>query len=429
MSDSFNLNTITFNKDSYIIVEGTKNDCFFVIQDGTVLLSRETEEVKERDGNILYSGDFFGVISALSHHSHIESAQALTDVRVIAVSDANFDDFIIHHAQMAMNIIVQFAERMRYLNKVFTQRTLNDTSESEDVVDLFEVGKYYDSVEHFSHASYAYRQYLRYCPDGEHVAEAQKRLDAVKEHVKATPFTSEGNKRMYAADTVLYAQGEPGEEMFVVQSGSVKISKIVNNSEVLLAVLNTGDIIGEMAILGSKPRSVTAVTVERTSLISISKANFTNIVASSPQIVAHLMKSMAERIWFIYKQLANSSLSDILTRMYDMLLIQLEKNKIPDDLKCAYSFSFGLNELLSLIGVSQKDAEKAIQKFAANSNITCSDDAIFVENVATLTKEANYYKNAAGRKKAFREAKEPIPRPAKPDEEPQKEPDEAAPAP
>ncbi|MDR2536302.1 MAG: Crp/Fnr family transcriptional regulator [Treponema sp.] len=420
MSDMFNLNIITFKKGSYIIIESKEDDRFFILKEGKVQLSREDEVVKERDGNILQAGDFFGVVAAMSHHNHIETAQALTDVSLIAVQEDEFDGFIQHNTEVAMNIIVQFSNRMRYLSKAFTQLTLNDTTEEDEVAHLFDIGKYYDKTENFSHAFYAYQQYLKYCPNGEHAAEAKERYKAVLSYAKSIPFTSDGNKRIYAADTVLYAQGEPAQEMYVIQSGAVKITKIVNNNEVLLAVFKAGDILGEMAILESKPRSVTAVTVEATTLISISKNNFANIVSTNPQIVGRLVKSLADRIWFMYRQLTNTSLMDPIARMYDVLLIQLEKNRIPLESPNAYSFDIGPQELVSLAAVPEEDVDKALNKFTANPIIKIIEGKIYVEHIKSLTKECNYYKSVDRRKKAFRESQDKdkrieIPKISKPD--------------
>ena len=50
-----------------------------------------------------------------------------------------------------------------------------------------------------------------------------------------------------------------GYLFYIIQKGQVKITKVVNDNEVMLAVLNPGDIFGEMAILENKPGSASAV--------------------------------------------------------------------------------------------------------------------------------------------------------------------------
>ena len=57
---------------------------------------------------------------------------------------------------------------------------------------------------------------------------------------------------------VLFHEGDEGEDMYIIQSGSVAIKKRVKDGETTLAVLEKGDFFGEMAILERLPRSATA---------------------------------------------------------------------------------------------------------------------------------------------------------------------------
>ena len=402
MIDNTRAAILTFKKGSYILVEDKEDSHFFIIQEGQVQLSRKDEVVKERDGHVFGPGDFFGVLAAMSNHGHIETVRAITDVTLTAIPASQFDDFIQKNTDAAMRIMAQFSTRMRYLTKGLTQLTLNDSAKEDSPEDLFGVGQFYEQTENLSHAYYAYKQYLKYCPNGDNAQTAGDRLAAVLAHAKAVPFTIEGNKRIYSADTVLYAQGEPAEELYVIQSGSVKITKIVNNSESLLSVLKAGDFVGELAILESKPRSVTAVTHEECVLLAISKDTFSHVAVSNPQIISRLIKTLADRIWFLYKHLANTDLVDPIARMYDALFIQIEKNRIPVESTEDYTFSFNLKELISMTGMNDLEVEKAIEKIEADPDIEISDDKIHIRNVAAITKQRNYYKSIEWRKKVFR---------------------------
>ncbi len=87
MASPLQLSIVNFNKNSYIIVEGKqKADYFYILRSGKVRISKEVEVVEEEGGNTLAPGDFFGVISTMSSHSHIETALALTDVSLISVA-------------------------------------------------------------------------------------------------------------------------------------------------------------------------------------------------------------------------------------------------------------------------------------------------------------------------------------------------------
>ncbi|HPA72406.1 MAG TPA: cyclic nucleotide-binding domain-containing protein, partial [Spirochaetota bacterium] len=63
----------------------------------------------------------------------------------------------------------------------------------------------------------------------------------------------------YAPNQLIFCEFEPGNEFYFIQSGRVKIVKIVNNTEKTLDVLKPGDVFGEMAILENSPRSATAI--------------------------------------------------------------------------------------------------------------------------------------------------------------------------
>src|SRR5215469_7587399 len=95
MSAPLQLAFINFSKDSYIIVEGKRNaDRFFIIRSGSVRLSKEARIVAEEQGDVLGPGDFFGVVSTMSGHSHVETARAITDVTLISVQKEQFSQLI-----------------------------------------------------------------------------------------------------------------------------------------------------------------------------------------------------------------------------------------------------------------------------------------------------------------------------------------------
>src|SRR5574337_1045094 len=74
--------------------------------------------------------------------------------------------------------------------------------------------------------------------------------------------------------TVLFHEGDKGEEMFIIQSGRVKISKRIRGVEKTLATLEKGEFFGEMAILNDKPRSASAETIEECDRLVIDRKTF-----------------------------------------------------------------------------------------------------------------------------------------------------------
>lgn len=404
MTNQLQLAFVNFKKDSYIVVEGKQNaDRFFIIRQGKVRISKEVEVVEEEGGNILGPGDFFGVVSTMSSHSHIETAQALTDVTLISVQKDQYGQLIQNNTPVAMKIILQFSKRMRYLDEALTRLTLKNTAEN-DPSHLFKVAEYYAKQSQYNQAYYAYHQYIKYCPTGQNVQLARERMVKIGPYAKAVYLERRADEfnRTYPKDAMIFSEGQPGEELYIIQRGSVKIVKIVDNNEVLLAVLKQGDIFGEMALLESKPRSASAIAYEDCTVLAVNRENFERMVGSQPQIITRLTQLLAERIWFIYKQLANTLISDPLGRMYDALLIQLEKNRVTLG-SLAYTFDFGPKELINMVGLPPADGNLVLRKLLENSKIRVMDNKVTVSDVSEVVKQTEYYRKMQKIERARRE--------------------------
>ncbi|MFA6506360.1 MAG: cyclic nucleotide-binding domain-containing protein [Treponemataceae bacterium] len=405
MTSQLQLTFVNFKKDSYIIVEGKQNaDRFFILRQGKVRVFKEVEVVEEEGGNILGPGDFFGVVSTMSSHSHIETAQALTDVTLISVQKEQYGQLIQNNAPVAMKIILQFSKRMRYLDEALTRLTLKSTADN-DPSHLFKVAEYYARQSQYNQAYYAYHQYIKYCPTGQNVSAARERMVKIQPYAKAVYLERKVDEfnRVYPKETMIFSEGQPGEEMYIIQRGSVKITKIVDNNEVLLAVLKQGDMFGEMALLEAKPRSASAIAYEDCQLLAVNKENFERMVASQPQIVTRLTQLLAERIWFIYKQLANTLISDPVGRMYDALQIQLEKNRVPFG-SAPYTFDFGPKELINMVGLPPADGNLVLRKLLENSKIRAIENKMSLMDVSEVVKQTEYYRKMQKIERARREA-------------------------
>jgi CRP-like cAMP-binding protein len=391
MPDKPLLSFVPFKKGSFIIIEGKQDaNWFYIVKQGQVLLSKDVKLVEE--DNLLKEGDFFGVVSSMSGHSHIETAQAVTDVVLISVAKDQYTRLIQSNTPIAMKIIRQFSKRMRYLDEALTVKTLNQNAR-DDAGQIYAVAEYYIRQGQYNIAFYAYHQYIKNNPSGENLRSAQEKMLKLAPRVKNVKIdqNSADFNRIYAKDTMIFSEGENGQELYIIQKGSVKIAKIAQNQEVLLAVLHAGDIFGEMALLESKPRAACALAFEDTTLMAVNRQNFEGMILSQPQLVARLTTLLADRIWFIYKQLANAHITDPLGRLYDQLLIQLEKNRVPIGNHRDYTFDFGPRELINMVGIAKQDGINLINKMMTNGRIHVEEKSIHVSDITEIFKQAEFY--------------------------------------
>jgi CRP/FNR family transcriptional regulator, cyclic AMP receptor protein len=102
--------------------------------------------------------------------------------------------------------------------------------------------------------------------------------------------------REFAVGDLLFREGERGEEMYVIQSGAVQIVKRVGGQDRPLATLGKGEFVGEMAILNGRPRTATALALERTRCLLIDAETLEQMVANSAEIALRLVKKLARRL-------------------------------------------------------------------------------------------------------------------------------------
>ena len=109
-------------------------------------------------------------------------------------------------------------------------------------------------------------------------------------------------------DNVLFVEGMPGELLYVIISGCVEIIKETkNNEKIILATMGVNDIVGEMSLIDSEPRSATGRTSEDSRLLVMTKKSFDEIIKSDPHIAAKilmgLLKIISRRLRTTYKKI------------------------------------------------------------------------------------------------------------------------------
>jgi CRP-like cAMP-binding protein len=256
------------------------------------------------------------------------------------------------------------------------------------------MGEYYIRKGQRKKAFYAYAKYIEYYPEGEKVPTARKQLEKISARIKdlKTEFGPNEFNRIYPKDTLIFAEGETGKELFIIQKGSVKIIRVVDNNEVLLTMLKTGDVFGEMALLESKPRAASAVAYEDCQVMVVNQDSFKLIIETQPQLINKIATLLADRIWLIYKQLANTFITNPLGRMYDAMLIQLEKNRAPVNKPIAYTFDFGPKELADMAGLSREEGNMILLAMLENKKVRIENNKMHTTSMMEILKQAEHYR-------------------------------------
>jgi len=337
----------------------------------------------------------FGLISTMAAHGYIESAVAMSNVTLLAVERKQYGSLIRKVNSVAVNSVKAFSQRLRELDIAFSQRALKNTA-ATDHSHIVQIGDYYRNSGKLKSALYAYSRYLDLCPDAPDKEDIKAKIAEMENSVTEVRLEYASNKMLqtYPKEHLLFAEGESGHTMYIIQDGSVKITKIVDNKEIILAVLGKGDIFGEMALLEDKPRAATAEVYEDCTLLAVNRENFSNLIKDQPDMVVRMATIMSERIWLLYRQLDNTFIKDPLGRIYDALLIQLEKNRVDINSDEPYQCSFGIKELIGMAGMPESENKDLDRKVAGDGKLTFNDDKIRINKISDILKESTFYRRA-----------------------------------
>lgn len=103
--------------------------------------------------------------------------------------------------------------------------------------------------------------------------------------------------RHFPAGTVIFRETDPAADMFIIQSGTVSISRVVGGEETELAVLEKGDFFGEMALLEDYPeRSATATAVTDVEVLQMRASDLDEMLQRRPWIAVRMMGKLSERL-------------------------------------------------------------------------------------------------------------------------------------
>ncbi len=102
--------------------------------------------------------------------------------------------------------------------------------------------------------------------------------------------------RRYEGGEVIFRQGDPGDTMYVIQSGEVEVTRFLGEKEVVLARLGGGEFFGEMALIENVPRSATVRAVLSTRVFPLSKESLFGRAEQDPQVVLQILAALSRRI-------------------------------------------------------------------------------------------------------------------------------------
>ncbi|MBK9031696.1 MAG: Crp/Fnr family transcriptional regulator [Myxococcales bacterium] len=179
--------------------------------------------------------------------------------------------------------------------------------------------------------------------------------------------------RDYAPGCVLFREGDPGDFMYVIQSGTVEIRR----GERVLAVLPPGEFLGEMALINARPRSATAVVREPARLLVIEARTFEAMLRGRVEIAVRMIRTLAGRL-----ERANQQVELLLLPNANHRVVQCLRQMADEQYAAAggahdYAVHLPLrvDELAERVALTTREVAEVLNRLAAAQLVTTARDA------------------------------------------------------
>ena len=126
--------------------------------------------------------------------------------------------------------------------------------------------------------------------------------------------------------------------------------------------------------------------------MTVNRQNFNQMVATQPQLIARLTTTLAERIFVMQRQLANSQLTDPVEKMVDMLALQVEKAKIVISNKTTFQTDITPQDIATMCGLTQQEQALYLHKFMMDPHVKLVENKILVPDCLEIVKQAAFYR-------------------------------------
>ena len=182
---------------------------------------------------------------------------------------------------------------------------------------------------------------------------------------------------------MIFCEWEPGDSLYIIVKGKVKIVKIFGKTQKTLDVMEEGSIFGEMALLEEEPRSASAIAITETKLLEFNKENFNMIIQKYPQLVYNLLIIFAKRIYDAKRRLKNLLIDDYTTRVIDVFLMLSEHNPNAWQLN-SITLQTTIDDVANWCGLPVAEVNNIVMTLVKQGKIELYADKIVVPNLKEI---------------------------------------------
>jgi CRP/FNR family transcriptional regulator, cyclic AMP receptor protein len=196
------------------------------------------------------------------------------------------------------------------------------------------------------------------------------------------------HRRVFSAGTNIITAEQLGEAVYIILHGTVKIHvEQADGRDVVLAILGSGDTLGEMSLLDSSGRSASAITLEDSLLLWMDKSTFQEALRTFPDVAQNLVRILSGRVRLANELIQALATLDVYGRVARQLLAFAEKYGRAEGEAVLIPIHLTQSDIADLVGASRKRVNQVMVFFRDQGTITLNASGkMIVSNRAGLAK-------------------------------------------
>jgi CRP-like cAMP-binding protein len=193
----------------------------------------------------------------------------------------------------------------------------------------------------------------------------------------------------FARGAVIFAEGEPGDRLYIIGTGKVKIGrKSPDGRENLLMVAGPSDMFGELSIFDPGPRTSTATAVTEVRTYTMDRTALREWIGKRPEIAEQLLRVLARRLRRTNDALADLIFTDVPGRVAKNLLQMAGRFGTRDGGVLRVTHDLTQEELAQLVGASRETVNKALADFASRAWLRLDGKSVIILDPERLARRA-----------------------------------------
>jgi TolA-binding protein len=173
---------IQYRANSVIYFKGDGSDRVFILNSGKIDLKSTDIESGQEVHDLIKTGEFFGMKSALGRYPREEDAMVLQDSQVMAFTVPEFEALAMKNTRMITKMLKVFSNQLRHIHRQVQNLLVSDEA-ADPETGLYQIGEYYLRAKKYAQALHAYKSYLTYYPSGQYAQDVTVKLEQAEGYV------------------------------------------------------------------------------------------------------------------------------------------------------------------------------------------------------------------------------------------------------